>query len=387
MRCEGGRHNPHENQHEKGILGAHPIRVGSGNIERIPVGILGATGMVGQWFVRHLENHPWFELEVLAASERSAGGIYGDVVKWNADGDMPDSVRRKPVHPIDPAIFSEHGVKVLFSALPADRAMTAERMLAQKGFRVFSNASAYRMEPDVPILIPEVNAEHISLIEHQGTRKESGGYIITNANCTTTGLVIGLKPLQDRFGLRTVILSTYQALSGAGYPGVPSMDISANVIPYIENEDEKVERETRKILGAVTDRGAVRPAPFEVIASCCRVAVRYGHLETVVALLEKDFDENAVKSAFREFRCGACAKLPTAPAEPIIVREEPDRPQPRLDCDAGAPERARGMSVTVGRVKKFQDRLRFMLLSHNTVRGAAGASVLNAELAKSRGYL
>jgi aspartate-semialdehyde dehydrogenase len=343
--------------------------------------------MVGQWFVRYLEDHPWFELEALAASERSAGGIFGDIVKWNVDGSMPDAVRKKAVIPIDPAAFSDRGVKVLFSALPADRALTAERALAGKGFKVFSNASAYRMDPNTPILIPEVNAGHISLIEHQRTRKESGGFIVTNANCTTTGLVIGLKPLQDRFGLKSVIVSTYQALSGAGYPGVPSMDIAANVIPYIENEDEKVERETRKILGTVTGRGTVRPARFDVIASCCRVAVRYGHLETVVAQLDKEFSEEEAVSALRDFRCAACAKLPTAPAEPIIVRREPDRPQPRLDCDAGAPARARGMSVTVGRVRKFGDRLRFYLLSHNTVRGAAGASILNAEFARSRGYL
>lgn len=343
--------------------------------------------MVGQWFVRSLEDHPWFALEVLAASERSAGGIYGDLVKWNVDGSMPAAIRRKRVHPIDPAVFSDHGVRLLFSALPADRALDSERMLAGKGFRIFSNASANRMEPDVPILIPEVNAAHIRLIESQKTKKGSGGYIITNANCTTTGLVVALKPLQDRFGLRSIIVSTYQALSGAGYPGVPSMDISANVIPYIEKEDEKVEGETKKILGSLAGKGPVRPAPFDVVASCCRVAVRYGHLETVVAQLEKDFDERAVISAFSDFRCEACAGLPTAPLQPIIVRGEPDRPQPRLDCDAGSPDRARGMSVSVGRVKKFKDRLRFYLLSHNTVRGAAGASILNAEYAKTLGYL
>lgn len=358
-----------------------------GTIDKIPVGVLGATGMVGQWFVRSLEDHPWFELEVLAASERSAGGIYGDLVRWNVDGSMPAAVRRKPVHPIDPAVFSDHGVRLLFSALPADKALAWERPLAEKGFRIFSNASANRMEPDVPILIPEVNAGHICLIEAQRSNKDSGGYIITNANCTTTGLVIALKPLQDRFGLQNIIVSTYQALSGAGYPGVPSMDISANVIPYIEKEDEKVENETKKILGTVAGKGAVQPAPFDVVASCCRVAVRYGHLETVVAQLERDFDERAAMSAFSDFRCHACAKLPTAPRQPIIVREEPDRPQPRLDCDAGAPDRARGMSVSVGRVRKFKDRLRFYLLSHNTVRGAAGASVLNAEYARSLGYL
>jgi aspartate-semialdehyde dehydrogenase len=354
---------------------------------KIPVGILGATGMVGQWFVRCLEDHPWFELEVLAASERSAGGVFGEIVKWNADGEMPESVRKKTVHPAEPEVFADHGVKLVFSALPADKAQTLERMMAHQGFFVFSNASAYRMEQDVPLLIPEVNPGHISLIERQRTMREAGGYIITNANCTTTGLVVALKPLQDRFGIKDVVVSTYQALSGAGYPGVPSMDISGNVIPYIEKEDDKVERETKKILGTFTGKGAVQPAPFQVIASCCRVAVRYGHLETVVARLEKPFDEKKAISAFRGFRAPACTGLPTAPAEPIIVREEPDRPQPRLDADAGTPERARGMAVTVGRVRKFGDRLRFYLLSHNTVRGAAGASIINAELARSRGYL
>lgn len=354
---------------------------------KIPVGILGATGMVGQWFARCLEDHPWFELEVLAASERSAGGVYGEIVKWVADGQMPEAVRKKKVLAAEPATFADHGVKVLFSALPADRAQTLERMMAHEGAAVFSNASAYRMEPDVPILLPEVNAEHISLIERQRTRKESGGYIITNANCTTMGLVMALKPLQDSFGIEDVVVSTYQALSGAGYPGVASMDITGNVIPYIEKEDDKVERETRKILGTLGGRGAVRPAPFPVIASCSRVAVRYGHLETAVVKPARDFDEKRVESTFRRFRSRACAGLPTAPEEPIIVREEADRPQPRLDCDAGSPQRARGMSVTVGRIRKFGDRLRFYLLSHNTVRGAAGASVLNAEFARARGYL
>jgi aspartate-semialdehyde dehydrogenase len=354
---------------------------------KIPVGIMGATGMVGQWFARCLEDHPWFELEVLSASERSAGGVYGDVVKWVADGQMPEAIRTKNVQMAEPAVFSDHGVKVIFSALPADRAQVLERQMAHEGFSVFSNASAYRMAPDVPILLPEVNPEHISLIERQGTRKESGGYIITNANCTTMGLVIALKPLQDRFGIEDVVVSTYQALSGAGYPGVPSMDISANVIPYIEKEDDKVEMETKKMLGTLGGKGAVRPARFPVIASCSRVAVRYGHLETAVVRPGSDFDEKKVISAFRRFRSRACAGLPTAPEEPIIVREEPDRPQPRLDVDAGSPQRARGMSVTVGRVRKFGDRLRFYLLSHNTVRGAAGASILNAEFAKVRGYL
>jgi len=354
---------------------------------KIPVAILGATGMVGQWFARYLEDHPWFEVAALMASERSAGGVYGDIVKWNVDGDMPGEVRGMKVHPIDPAVLRSRGVRAVFSALPADSAFVSERLLAEKGFAVFSNASAYRMDPKTPILIPEVNPSHISLIDGQATRKGSGGYIITNANCTTTGLAVALKPLQDRFGLRSVVVSTYQALSGAGYPGVPSMDISANVIPYIPNEDEKVERETRKILGTVTARGTVRPGQFEVIASCCRVAVRYGHLETVVAGLGKDFDEKGVRSALSGFRGAGCAGLPTAPERPIIVRDEPDRPQPRLDCDAGSPARARGMSVTVGRVKKFGGKLRFYLLSHNTVRGAAGASVLNAEFAKKRGYL
>jgi aspartate-semialdehyde dehydrogenase len=353
---------------------------------KIPVGLVGATGMVGQWFARCLEDHPWFELEVLAASERSAGGVYGELVRWVADGQMPEAVKRKKVQMPEPAVFADHGVKVIFSALPADRAQVLERQLASEGFFVFSNASAYRMEPDVPILLPEINAEHISLIDRQRTRKQSGGYIITNANCTTMGLVIALKPLQDRFGIEDAVVSTYQALSGAGYPGVPSMDITANVLPYIEKEDEKVVNETKKMLGKFDGKG-IRPAPFPVIASCSRVAVRYGHLETAVVRLGSAFDEGKVISAFRRFRSRACAGLPTAPLEPIIVREEKDRPQPRLDCDAGSPARARGMAVTVGRIKKFQDRLRFYVLSHNTVRGAAGASVLNAEFAKVRGYL
>jgi aspartate-semialdehyde dehydrogenase len=353
---------------------------------KIPVGILGATGMVGQWFARCLEDHPWFELRALAASERSAGGIYGDIVKWNADGEMPREARRMPVHPIDPKIFSDLGVRVLFSALPADQALISEKSLAEHGFRVFSNAAAFRMDPLTPILIPEANADHIRLIERQGTFRESGGFIITNANCTTTGLAVALRPIQDRFGIKSIVMSSYQALSGAGYPGVPSMDITGNVIPFISSEDEKVERETRKILG-VFGGGKVRQASFEVVASCSRVAVRYGHLETAVVELRKGFEENEASAAFRDFRWELSGKLPTAPRRPIILRSEPDRPQPRLDCDAGSPERAKGMAVTVGRVRKFGRRLRFYVLSHNTVRGAAGASVLNAEYAKKLGYI
>jgi aspartate-semialdehyde dehydrogenase len=242
------------------------------------------------------------------------------------------------------------------------------------------------MDPLTPILIPEVNADHIRMIERQRTWKKSGGFIITNANCTTTGLVVALRPLQDRFGLSSVVMSSYQALSGAGYPGVASMDIAGNVIPYISKEDEKVEAETRKILGPLSG-GRMRPAPFEVIASCSRVFVRYGHLETAVVGLKKPFDEASAKEALSGFRWEYSGRLPTAPRRPVIVREETDRPQPRLDVDAGEPERARGMAVTVGRLRKHGRRLRFYLLSHNTVRGAAGASVLNAEYAKKLGYI
>ncbi len=353
---------------------------------KIPVGILGATGMVGQWFARCLDGHPWFELGALSASERSAGKVYGELVRWNADGEMPAAVRRMPLHPMDPDVFSDLGVRVLFSALPADQGLVSEKLLAEKGFSVFSNAASHRMDPLTPILIPEVNADHIRIIERQKTRKGSGGFIVTNANCTTTGLVVALKPLQDEFGISSVVMSSFQALSGAGYPGVPSMDIQGNVIPYISNEDDKVERETKKILGTYVG-GRLRPGPFEVVASCSRVAVRYGHLETALVGLKKDFDEKAARAAFRDFRWEYSGKLPTAPRRPVIVRDEDDRPQPRLDCDAGSPVRARGMAVTVGRLRKYGRKLRFYLLSHNTVRGAAGASVLNAEYAKKLGYI
>jgi aspartate-semialdehyde dehydrogenase len=353
---------------------------------KIPVGILGATGMVGQWFARCLEDHPRFETAALAASERSAGKLYGELVRWNADGEMPAKVRRMPVHPIDPRIFSELGVRVLFSALPADQALVTEKALAEKGFFVFSNAAAFRMDPLTPILIPEANADHIRIIERQKAFRDSGGFVITNANCTTTGLVVALRPISDLFGIRRIVMSSYQALSGAGYPGVASLDITGNVIPFISNEDEKVERETKKILGPIAG-GKLRPARFEVVASCTRVAVRYGHLETAVVELRKGFEEDEAKAAFRDFRWELSGRLPTAPRRPIILREEPDRPQPRLDCDAGEPERARGMAVSVGRVRKFGRHLRFYLLSHNTVRGAAGASILNAEYAKKLGYI
>ncbi len=239
------------------------------------------------------------------------------------------------------------------------------------------------MAKDVPLLIADINPDHLALVESQ--RKSRPGYIVTNPNCSVTGLATGLKPLANEFGVKSVFVSTYQALSGAGYPGVPSLDITGNILPYIPNEEEKVQEECRKILGKFSHE-SVEPSSFNVIASCTRVPVRDGHLESVLVELENDATIEEIKKAFDGFK-GMNGSLPTAPQKPIIIKEEEDRPQPIFDVNNGSPQRARGMAVTVGRIKKFGNKLRFFLLVHNTIRGAAGCSIMNAELAKNEGYL
>jgi len=252
---------------------------------------------------------------------------------------------------------------------------------------VFSNAASHRMEPDTPILIPEINPDHIASVEVQRKRRKRGGFVVTNANCSVTGLAIALKPLVDRFGFRAVNVATYQALSGAGYPGVPSLDILGNVLPYIKNEEEKMGAEARKILGSYAE-GRFVDSPVSVLASCARVNVRDGHLEAVFIWHEHMPSEKEIVKALNGFRAEPQRlRLPSAPERPIIVRREPNRPQPLLDCNAGSPERARGMAVTVGRVRVDEQHLRFFLLSHNTIRGGAGGSVLNAELAVKEGVI
>ena len=341
--------------------------------------------MVGQRFVKLLSNHELFELTALAASERSAGKKYADAAHWSIEGDIPEEAAEMKVVRVDSGeIMSEFEVDLVFSALPSDVARKIEADFAEKGVPVISDASAYRMEDDVPVLIAEVNPEHLDLVKEQKKRGWKS-FIVTNPNCTTSVLALALKPLEEEFGVRSVIVSTMQALSGAGWTGVPSMAILDNVIPYIRNEEEKVEREALKILGKI-DGSKVKPADFKISASCHRVNVLDGHLEAIFVELEEEAEPEEVAKAMRNFR-GRPQELhlPTAPDKPIIVREEPDRPQPRLDRNAGG-----GMSIVVGRIRKdpvLPRGVKFLALGHNTVRGAAGNAVLNAELALKEGYL
>lgn len=329
--------------------------------------VLGATGMVGQKFVQLLENHPWFKVKSLAASERRIGKKYGSEVEWLISANLPEYARDIEMVPLDPKYVD---ADIVFSALPADIAREVEPKFAEAGFAVSSNASAFRMEEDVPLVIPEVNADHLRLIEVQKRRRNWDGFIITNPNCTTTMFVITLKPLMD-LGLKSVRIASMQALSGAGYPGVPSLAITDNVIPFIKNEEEKCETEPLKILGTLKgDR--VELAKLKISASCHRVPVIDGHTEAVWVEFDRDVSVDQVKDAFNSLKP---LELPSSPEKVIVIRNEPDRPQPRLDRDTG-----RGMSVVVGRIRKDAWGIKYIVLGHNTVRGAAGASILNAEL-------
>lgn len=336
---------------------------------RYKVAVLGATGMVGQKFIQLLENHPWFEISALMASDRRVGKAYGDEVQWLVSQDVPETVRDMEMLPMDP---KKVDADIVFSALPSDVAREVETKFASAGFAVASNASAYRMESDVPLVIPEVNPDHLGLIEVQKKNRGWDGFIVTNPNCTTIVLVLTLKPLMD-LGLNEVNVATMQALSGAGYPGVPSMAITDNVIPFIKGEEDKVETEPLKLLGRF-DGEKVSFADLRVSASCHRVPVLDGHTEAVFARFERRVDVDEIIEAFGSLK--PIKGLPTSPDRVIIVRDEPDRPQPRLDRDAG-----NGMSVVVGRVRKDGERgVKYIAMGHNTIRGAAGASILNAEL-------
>ncbi len=336
---------------------------------RYKVAVLGATGMVGQKFIQLLEDHPWFEISALMASERRVGKAYGEEVQWLVSEDVPEAVRDMEMLPMDP---KKVDADIVFSALPSDVAREVEARFASAGFVVASNASAYRMESDVPLVIPEVNPDHLGLIDVQRRNRGWDGFIVTNPNCTTIVLVLTLKPLMD-LGLKDVSVATMQALSGAGYPGVPSMAITDNVIPFIKGEEDKVETEPLKLLGRF-DGEKVSFADLRVSASCHRVPVLDGHTEAVFARFDRSVEVEEVVEAFSTLE--PIRGLPTSPERVIGVRDEPDRPQPRLDRDAG-----NGMSVVVGRIRKDGDRgVKYIAMGHNTVRGAAGASILNAEL-------
>jgi len=341
--------------------------------------VLGATGIVGQHFVRILEDHPIFEVGAVTGSSRSLGKEYGQATDWIVSKELPESVERLEILETTSADVLKADTDIIFSALPSSVAYDIEVELARNGFPVFSNAGAHRMDEDIPILIPEINPDHLMLINKQ---EFGDGFIVTNSNCSTSGLVFGLKPLQQ-FGIISVVVSTYQAVSGAGRTGVSSIDILGNVIPFISNEEEKMVAETKEILGTL-QAGRVVPASFNMNASCARVPVQDGHLESVVVELEESIEVEQVCELMSKFTGEPQAlRLPTAPTHPIVVFPDHDRPQPKRDLSLGLGDL--GMAVKVGRLRKQGNRLNMFLLVHNTVRGAAGASVLNAEFAHSKG--
>ena len=341
------------------------------------VGILGATGMVGQRFIQLLADHPQFEVTAVAASDRSQGKAYGEACSWRLTTEMPARVRSMIVQPPAPPLDCD----LVFSSLPGEIARETEGSFAAAGYPVISNSSAYRMDADVPLLIPEINHQHLGLLAHQ--QYSSGGYIVTNPNCSTIMLALALAPLQASFGISSVVATTLQALSGAGYPGVASLDVLDNVLPYIGGEEEKIETETTKILGRFAG-GVIETASMKVSAQCHRVNVADGHMAAVRVELTRAAGLSDLRESLASF-----SSLPqelglySAPRTPIVIRDEPDRPQPKLDRDAG-----QGMTITIGRL--MPDAVldyRFVVLSHNTIRGAAGAAILNAELLVALGHL
>ena len=349
--------------------------------ERIQVGILGATGMVGQEFVSFLRDHPWFDLTWLGASDRSAGKRYQEATTWRLGGETPAYMRDIVVSESKPG-GAVAAPKLLFSAMDASVATEIEQAFASAGHIIVSNSRNHRMDADVPLLVPEINADHLKLIPHQQGKRGWKGQIVTNPNCSTVVLVMALAPLKQ-FGIQRVVVTTMQAISGAGYPGVASMDINANVVPFIGGEEEKMQPETQKILGEFTG-SVIEHLVAKVSAHCNRVPVVDGHTITVSVELAKKPSEEEVLRAWRSWRGIPQHKnLPSAPPCPIIYMREQDRPQPRRDV-----ERENGMAVFVGRLRKCPVLdYKFVALGHNTVRGAAGAAVLNAEVMKAEGYL
>jgi aspartate-semialdehyde dehydrogenase len=337
------------------------------------VAVLGATGAVGQSFIRLLQGHPWFELSALAASERSAGRSYADAARWVSDTPMPEEIAGRMIVACDPSAVD---AEIVFSALDSSVAGEVERNFAEAGRFVLSNAKNHRMDEDVPLVIAEVNPEHLELLAFQRERRGWSGAIVTNANCATIAATVPLAPLHQRFGIRRVFMATMQAVSGAGYPGVPSLDILGNVIPFIKDEEGKIETESQKMLGRV-EGGRIVHAGFAVSAHANRVAVENGHTVCISVEFESPVEAHQAEQVMREWRGAKAARgLPSTPELPIVVTDAPDRPQPRRDVEAG-----RGMAVTVGRVRPDPlFHVKFVALGHNTVRGAAGASVQNAEL-------
>jgi aspartate-semialdehyde dehydrogenase len=351
-------------------------------MERRNVGILGATGMVGQRFIQLLHNHPWFSITWLAASDRSQGKTYGEACRWKLDTPLPKHIAAMRMQLNVPEGATEELPHIIFAALDSEIALELEPKFAAAGCAVISNSSAFRMTADVPLVVPEVNGDHLAMIEQQSWRKESGGYIVTNPNCSAIGLVLALKPLETKFGIESIFVSTMQAVSGAGYPGVPSLDILGNVIPFIKNEEEKLQEEVAKLLGSLRGN-RVLTLDAKVSAHCNRVAVEDGHTECVSLKFRNKATREEILAAWAEFDPLHGQHLPTAPENPVYFEDAPDRPQPRLDRMRGA-----GMAATVGRLREcpLLD-WKFVVLSHNTIRGAAGAAVLNAEVLARLGKL
>ncbi len=347
-------------------------------MKRIEVGVLGATGMVGQNFTKLLEGHPWFELTWLGASDRSAGKKFRDATAWRLENDMPESTGGLVVADCKPA----NAPQLLFSAMDASVATEIEQEFAKAGHVVVSNSRNHRMEPDVPLLVPEINPGHLALVKTQRGRRGWMGYIVTNPNCSTVVLTMALGPLVQ-FGIDRVMAATLQAVSGAGYPGVPSLDIIGNAVPFIGGEEEKMQEETQKILGSL-DGETVRPHPARVSAQCHRVAVVDGHMVSASVEFRTKPSADEIKAAWETFTSVPQErKLPSAPARPVVYLQQQDRPQPRRDA-----MRANGMVVSVGRLRPCPVLdLKFSACGHNTIRGAAGAAILNAELMMSEGLL
>jgi len=350
-------------------------------LRKIKVGVLGATGTVGQRFVELLEKHPFFELSEVCASEKSRGKTYLEAVqeKWKIKAEIPERIAALEVKDCSPKGLD---CEIAFSALDSSVAGSIEEDFANAGFAVSSNSKNHRMDSDVPLLVPEVNYDHLEILNAQRQRRNSNGFIITNPNCSTAGLVIPLKPLDDSFRLDKVNVVTMQALSGAGYPGNSAIDLIDNVYPFISGEEEKMETEPQKILGKING-ASVKNAAFKVSAQCNRVFVSDGHFECVTVELEKKPSIEEIIECFESFNPLKKLNLPSKPEKPIIVMKEKDRPQPRLDRDKGD-----GMSVCVGRIKESKTmHYSFNLLSHNTLRGAAMSSILNAELLAEKGFV
>ncbi len=345
-------------------------------MNRIKTAILGATGLVGQQFINILTGHPFFSIDALITSEKNIEKQYKDAVSWKAGGAIPESIANKKIDKFSISELKSKGIKIIFSALPSTVSLNYEKELRDEGFYIFSNSSSYRMHKDVPIIVPDVNPQHLKLIKSQ--KKKYGGFIVTNPNCSTAGIVTILKPLSE-FGLDSIYISTYQSISGGGLNGVSSIDILNNIIPYIKDEEQKIEIESKKILGEITDEIIIEPE-FKIVTNCCRVPILYSHFISMMINLKEDVTLKTIKEKLSAFsNIPRELELPTAAKNSIEIFEKLDRPQPALDFPIPF-DKNNGMVVKVGRVEKVGKTLKLFILFNNTVKGAAGASVLNAEL-------